>query len=632
MGLPVLLGLAALLTACGETGSAYERGQAAFEAGDYRTARVELMNALQAEPGNGNARVLKARIDLMRGDGVAAEAEIVRARQSGLSAEDLRHLLAHARLIQGDARGALAEVGALQGPNAAYRARIRAQALAALGDAGAGAAFDQAIALGARDSEVFTDVATFRRRNGDIAGALRAVDQAVAFGPRNARALMLRGELTRGQYGLAAALPWFDRAVEVDSGNVDARLERAITYGDLGRMTDMLADAREAHRLSGGSNNMAFYLQAVLAARARNFELAQAIYNRTNGAFAERASGMLLESAIDFGAGNVEQAAQRLVRLVAIQPGNRRARRLLAAAQWRMEDPAAVIATLAPLVARPDADSYSLSLMGRALAARGDATGASVYLARAAMSAPARSALDPLSPQDFDALRRQAEAEPNNGPVQVRLISALLARGLGDEALGRARRLQADNPGAPEAHMLVGDALGTRGDFAAAAEQYRRAANLAFSEPVALRLIEALRRSGRLDAADNVLALFLRQNPRNVPAQVMTAARMMEREDWAEAIEVYESLRQRIGNNDATILNNLAWAYAETGDYGRAIPLARRAWSLDRDNPATADTLGWVLFRSGEDPVGGIALLERAARGAPTDAAIRRRLEQARRS
>jgi tetratricopeptide (TPR) repeat protein len=216
--------------------------------------------------------------------------------------------------------------------------------------------------------------------------------------------------------------------------------------------------------------------------------------------------------------------------------------------------------------------------------------------------------------------------------VQVRLISALLARGLGDEALGRARRLQADNPGAPEAHMLVGDALGTRGDFAAAAEQYRRAANLAFSEPVALRLIEALRRSGRLDAADNVLALFLRQNPRNVPAQVMTAARMMEREDWAEAIEVYESLRQRIGNNDATILNNLAWAYAETGDYGRAIPLARRAWSLDRDNPATADTLGWVLFRSGEDPVGGIALLERAARGAPTDAAIRRRLEQARRS
>ena len=31
----------------------------------------------------------------------------------------------------------------------------------------------------------------------------------------------------------------------------------------------------------------------------------------------------------------------------------------------------------------------------------------------------------------------------------------------------------------------------------------------------------------------------------------------------------------------------------------RAIPLARRAWALDRDNPATADTLGWILFKSG---------------------------------
>ena len=179
--------------------------------------------------------------------------------------------------------------------------------------------------------------------------------------------------------------------------------------------------------------------------------------------------------------------------------------------------------------------------------------------------------------------------------------------------------------------MLVGDALGTRGDFAGAAEQYRRAANLAFSEPVALRLIEALRRSNQLDAADGVLTLFLRQNPRNVPAQIMIAARMMEREEWDEAIAVYEGLRRRLGNNDATILNNLAWAYAETGDFERALPYARRAWALDRDNPATADTLGWILYRGGSDPIRGLALMEQAARGAPNDAAIRRRLEQARR-
>lgn len=629
--LPLLLGALALLAACADNRGAFDRGRAAFEAGDMRTARVELMNALQGDPANVAARLLKARVDLALGDGVAAEAEVARARQAGAPVEETRAVFAHARLLQGDARGALNEAGEPTGSEAAYRARIRARALAALGDGAAGAMFDRAMALGPRDSDVFADVAAFRRARGNIAGALQAADQAVALGPHNARALMLRGELTRSQYGLAAALPWFDRALEVDPGSVDARLERAITYGDLGRMQDMLADAREAHRLSGGANNMAYYLQAVLAARGRDYELARSIFNRTNGAFADRPSGILLESAIDFGMGNAEQAAQRLTRLVAMQPGNRRARRLLAAARWQMDDPAGVIAALEPLAVRPDADSYSLTLMARALARRGDAAGASAYYARAAVPAPARSALDPLSPQEFDGLRRQAAAEPGNGPVQVRLISALLARGLGEEALGRARQLQAANPGAPEVHMLVGDALGTRGDFAGAAEQYRRAANLAFSEPVALRLIEALRRSNQLDAADGVLTLFLRQNPRNVPAQIMVAARMMEREEWAEAITVYEGLRRRLGNNDATILNNLAWAYAETGEFERALPYARRAWALDRDNPATADTLGWILYRGGSDPVGGLALLEQAARGAPSDAAIRRRLEQARR-
>ena len=66
------------------------------------------------------------------------------------------------------------------------------------------------------DSDVWTDVARFRRSSGDLAGALEAADRAVAARPRNAEALALRGELTRGQYGLAAAIPWFDRALEVD--------------------------------------------------------------------------------------------------------------------------------------------------------------------------------------------------------------------------------------------------------------------------------------------------------------------------------------------------------------------------------------------------------------------------------
>jgi tetratricopeptide (TPR) repeat protein len=628
---PLVAALA--LAACSNAaGTPYERGVAAFESGDVRTARVELMNVLQADPNNRAARIMQARVQLALGDGVAAESEIARARQLGVPVADTHHLRAHARLLQNDPRGALAEAEAAPPEHAAYGARIRGRAYMALGDgAGALAEFNRALALAPNDSWVWTDVARFRRSNGDVAGALRAADRAVAAGPRNVEALVLRGELTRGQYGLAAALPWFDRALEVDPGNIGALLERAITYGEMGRATDMLADARQVHGLTGG-HPTAYYIQAVLAARARNFELARSLYNRTRGAFDATPAGMLLESAIDLETGNVEQAAGRLSGLVAQQPTNRKVRRLLAAALWRMGDMRRLVATLRPIVDLPDADSYSLSLMGRALARQGDMAGASIYFARAARPQPgALTALDPLTEGEFAAARRAADERPDDGPAQVRLISALLARGLGPEALDRARRLQQAAPGAPEAHLLVGDALGIGGDFAGAAENYRRAANLAFTEAAALRLIEALGRSGQPAAADQVLELFLRQNPRNVPAQIIHAARLMERSDWPGAVRVYESLRSRLGDNDATILNNLAWAYAQTGDYRAALPLARRAWALDRDNPATADTLGWILFRSGVDRAAGLALLERAARGAPSDADIRRRLEQARR-
>lgn len=627
----IALLLAGALAACGsDPGASYERGVAAFENRQPRTARIELMNVVRAEPDNGEARLMLARVHLALGDGMAAESELARARQLGIPAARTHHLMAEARHLQGDGQAALNEAAAAPPEHAAEAARVRAKVMMAAGNVDAARGeLEAARAAAPRNAGLWTELARLHRMQGDTAGAIAATDRALRLDPREVEALVMRAELTRRQYGLQAALPWFDRALEIDPGHVPALLERAITYGDLGRMRDMLTDTRQVLSLTSG-HPLAYYLQAMLAARARDYDLARALYARTGGAFDATPAGMLLLSAIDYHAGNYALAADRLSRLVDMQPGNRKARRLLAAARWGQDDPRGTIEALRPIADLADADSYSLSLIGRAFAKAGDAQAAAHYLARAAQPQHARAAIAALPDEAFAEVRQAALANPGDAPAQLRYISALLGRGLGAEALARAEQLRAANPGAPEAHMLVGDALGIQGDFAAAAEHYRRAANLAFTEPVALRLIEALRRSGQGAAADNVLRLFVQQNPRSVPGQVLFAARLMELGDWAGAIQVYESLRSRIGSRDATILNNLAWAYSENGELERALPLARRAWELDRDNPATTDTYGWLLFKSGRRGE-GLALLQRAARGAPDDADIRRRLEQARR-
>ncbi|MGZ8285107.1 MAG: tetratricopeptide repeat protein [Allosphingosinicella sp.] len=629
----LLLGAAACSNAGPESaGRAYQRGLQALAQGQPRTARIEFLNAIKAEPDNKSLRLAQARTYLLLGDGGAAEAELKRANALGLAESETGHLMAHALLLQGQAERAEAEARKAGPAYSAYADRMLGRAYQLTGKLEeAAAAFDRALAAAPDDGALWTDIADFRRATGETAGAIEAADRAVSLAPRSVEALRLRGELTRSQYGLAAAMAWFDRALEIDPANTAVLIERAATLGDLGRTREMLADTRRILSVSA-NNPSAYYLQAMLAARGRDYALARSLYRRTGGAFDNRPAAMLLAGTIELGSGNASLAMGPLKRLLKAQPGNLKARRLLGSAQWQSGNAAAAADTLRPLADRADADAYTLSIIGKAHARLGDEAAATRYLGRAAAPRPLATAAldDPLGDGELAALRRDAAARPDAAAPQVVLIRALLGRGLAPEALQRARRLQAAAAGAPDAHVLVGDALAIQGDYAGAVGAYRRAANLAFSEPVALRLIEALRNSGDEQGATKVLTLFLLQNPQNVSAQTMAANAYLQAKRWPEAIAAYEGVRKRLGNNDATLLNNLAWAYAETGDYGRALPLARRAWTLEPRNPVTADTLGWLLFRSGEDRVRGVALLEQAARGAPTDEEIRAHLRDAR--
>ena len=260
-----------------EAAEATARAEALLKADNATGARDLAAQAVRGDPDNEAAHIVLARALLALQDGVGAEGEIQRAVDAGYDPRAVPQWRAEAWVLQGKTDKAAAEADKAPPKLHVYGLRIRARALLAQADfAGARNALDEAQHLAPNDAGVWTDIGRFRFTAGDLLGAAEASDRAVKLAPGYVDALILRGEVVRNQYGLVAALPWFEQALKRDPARHDALIEYAATLGDAGRTIDALAATRRALAARPGSAQ-AFYLQAVIAARAGNFDLAREI-------------------------------------------------------------------------------------------------------------------------------------------------------------------------------------------------------------------------------------------------------------------------------------------------------------------------------------------------------------------
>jgi cellulose synthase operon protein C len=634
---PLTLGLTiagfALLATAGsasERSDALIKGTEQLSLGQVRDAKATLTAAVKADPEFKMGYALLARTLLHLGDGAGAERQLKRAISAGYPVGNTHHLMAHALLLQNKLPDALAETTSTDIPvrYATYTMRIKGRIHVVAGEfALATQAYDRALSTGPYSSLLWSDVARFRYITGNVAGAVDATGRALQLDGRNVEALILSGELARGQYGLVNAIPWFERALEFDPNHIGALLELAATLGDAGRTKDMLATTRRVLAIDPRHAH-AFYLQAVLAARAGKYDLSRALLYRTTERLDNVPSVILLRAVLDIQADNDTQAIARLKNLIARQPANLKVRRLLGAAQSRSGDHQGAIDSLRPIAMRDDADSYTLTLIGRAYEQMDKRKEAAWFLDRAAQ--PDRGEASAFEiPTSLTVLARANSENPNNADTAVPFITQLVANGRAGEALAESLRLQRLNKGAPAAHVLVGDSLMALGRTREAIDAYRNAANIRFSEGTALRLVKALNENGEEENALKVLDLYLAQNPRSVPAMLLASDYFMASGQWDKAIITLEKLRGRIGNRDATVLNNLAWAYLSKGDGARGIAYARAAHTITPANPAVSNTYGWALFATGFDKKMGLALLEKAARKEPSHPGLQYRLGQA---
>lgn len=583
-------------------------------------AALVLAAALPSAAGAGEeARgfVRQAHAALARSDGIAAEMALRKALAAGLPREAVAARMGEALLDQGKldkARGWLvpARFTAAEAP---HGWRVLGRVEQAAGNlVAAGRAYDQALRLAPNDSRLWVDIARLRYAGGQQIQAIAAADHALSLDPDNVRALEFRGLVVRDSLGLVPALPWFEAGLKLRPDDLSVLGEYAATLGELGRARAMLVVTRRMIELDPRSPR-AWFLQAVLAARAGNHPLARGLLARTGTALADMPAALLLQGVLELEAGNTNLAVELLDRLARRQPHNRTARLLLARAIDAAGNRRQLAETFAADAARADASPWLLTLVARAHEDLGERDKAAPLLERAAAAgAPPVVAIAEAAP--LGVLAPRYAEDPGGAASAEPYLRALLAAGRPAEAGAIAERLFALAPGSGATAALAGDLRMAGGDPAGAVEAWRRAAAVRLDDNLMLRLVAVYRQVGRADDARRLVDGVLAARPRNRTALRLAAGFAAERDDWPRAAGLLGWLAENGAGSDARLMADLALARLRSGDGKGALLAGEQAFRLQPAARPGAEAWGMALaFAGGNDALAG-ALLAR-----PTEAA-----------
>jgi len=195
------------------------------------------------------------------------------------------------------------------------------------------------------------------------------------------------------------------------------------------------------------------------------------------------------------------------------------------------------------------------------------------------------------------AFRNALQLAPNDLPPAEQLVELDISQKNFDAARQKVQELENEsNPLATD--YLYGKIYAAEGEWDRALAALHHALNLDpnFSNAFDL-LISTYLSANRPREAIDELQTLLSKTPNNVRALTDLALTYDRIKDYPKARDTYETLLS-ITPNAAAAINNLAYLYAERFDQiDKAYELARKARTLQPNDPLIADTLGWTLYR-----------------------------------
>mgnify|MGYP001236528817 CR=1 FL=1 len=326
---------------------------------------------------------------------------------------------------------------------------------------------------------------------------------------------------------------------------------------------------------------------------------------------------------------DVSRAISSLEQAVEAAPDSAEAVVLLAELRLRRGDASAAVQLLEPFVQRHPENWQARLLLARAYQARNEVDrvlGVYQGLARDFPTNPTPWLLTGLIQRErnqLDAARKSFEnavrIRPGYLPAVEQLVQLDLMARRFDDARKRAEAELARHTNSPLPWMLLYQVHLFQTNLPEAERALLKAVEVAPDyRPAHSELARIYVATGRQKQAIERLESVVKANPRDIIPLMQLALLHSALTNYTEARKTYERILE-IQPRYGPALNNLAWLLAENlGELDRAYELARRAVDLQPGEPASSDTLGWILFKRGDYPQ-ALPLLQESARKMPEE-------------
>lgn len=609
---------ACIVAACSDSNPAslVSSGKTYLAKADYQAAIIQLKNALQRQPENGEARVLLARALLETGDAAAAETEARKALDSKYSENDAVPVLARAMLSQGQMRKVVDELGNRKLSDPAAQAELNtviAIAWQSMNDLDkALAAADAALASKPDSPQALVAKAGILAQRNDAAGAYKLLDNALAVSPGNPEASVLKSELLTLQGRRDEAIATLEAAAKAHPEDVLSR------FALVGKLVASNQDERalaplEAMKKIAPKDFRTLYSDALVSFARHDSAHARDIVQQLLAARPDHLPSLYLSGLISLDLKQYAAAEDALRRVLNKNPGELGATRALATLYLQTGRGAQALEIIEPALRRVPNDPVLLRAAGEGYLQTANAGKAAQFYERANavdkgnVASEVRLAQLRLATGDagrgMSDLEALSQAETAGTQADMALLTAHLRRREYDKALEVASTIEKKQPAGPTAPFVRGVIYMAKRDFANARASFDKAvaaqANF-FPAVYNLALLDVL--DGKANDARKRYEALLAKEPKN--EQVLLGLAELGAMSGGSAADMKSALDRAIAANPDSPRPRLALvAYQlKTRDAKGALATAQAAQAVPtmKSDPQVIDALAAAQLAAGE--------------------------------